>query len=58
MDHPLGSNPTLFFSFLFFLISFNEGSFSYISDKKLHVVSIRMKATDYFLKSSEVVIIK
>ena len=48
MDHPLGSNPTLFFFFLFFLISFNKGSFSYISDKKL--VSIRMKATDYFLK--------
>ena len=48
MGHPLESNLTLFFSF-FFLTSFNKGSFSYISDKKL--VSIRIKATNYFLKN-------
>ena len=33
---------------VFFWTLFNKGSFSYISDKKL--VSIRIKATEYFLK--------
>ena len=46
MGHPLGCNRTLFC--FFFLTSFNKGSFSYISGKKL--VSIGIKATEYFLK--------
>ena len=53
MGHPVGSNLTLLFYLVyFFLTSFNKVPFSYISDKKL--VSIRIKAMDYFLKSSGV----
>ena len=36
------------FGFNHFFLEFSSSSFSYISDKKL--VSIRIKATDYFLK--------
>jgi len=55
MGHPLRSNLTLLFylAYLFFLDSSN-GSYGYISDKKASK-SVRIKATDHFLKSSGVV---
>lgn len=51
MGHLLGFSLTLFFYFVhFFLSSFNNGSLSYIPDKKASKYIYSIKATDYFLK--------
>ena len=42
MGHPLGSDLTLFFLLgVFFLASFNNGSFNYIADKRARKYSYK-----------------